>query len=440
MAEFIFGKNEIKVFIAGGKALLSERDTIVASLSENSNKNSKGILIRAFTYRDFDTSFIVGGRQITYEQFIEQFSDYIIFVLDNEIGGISEEEFNVAMNSFMSKGKPGIYVYHNSKNKTTSKIKKIIRRINKAKQYYTDYDNIVHLRDTVAIHFWDVLDKHPLSGTGALGDTLKESTISEDHAIKKLVDSSSQQVKNVDDAKYKKRMHVLFNNILFKKIFLRVFLSLLGIMFVLGTSLAVARKTLRYEYDYSQSTATVVAKKAFFRCRGYVNIPERVKHKGQYFEVRYIGAAAFINYSGLTSITIPNGVIGIEDKAFAGCHNLTSVIIPNSVISIGEEAFYDCHGMKTVTIGNSVKTIGNRAFRGCTGITSITIPNSVTNIGYAAFMYCINMKSLSIGNGVTCIESNAFNGCDKLTAVSIPTNVIKIGKEAFPEHTKIIQE
>jgi hypothetical protein len=182
MAEFIFGENEIKVFIAGGKALLSERDTIVASLSENSNKNSKGILIRAFTYRDFRTSFIVGGRQITYEQFIEEFSDYVIFVLDNEIGDITEREFNVAMNSYMSKGKPGIFVYHNSNNKATDKIENIIRRINDADQYYTDYDNIVHLRDTVANDFWNVLDKYPLYGKLKNGvvDTLEKISTSEE--------------------------------------------------------------------------------------------------------------------------------------------------------------------------------------------------------------------------------------------------------------------
>ena len=44
----------------------------------------------------------------------------------------------------------------------------------------------------------------------------------------------------------------------------------------------------------------------------------------------------------LSSITIPNGVTRIEDRAFAFCKSLTSVTIPSSVRYIGEHAFaYD---------------------------------------------------------------------------------------------------
>ena len=333
---------------------------------------------------------------------------------------------------------------------------------------------------------WYNIKEHPIN-------TKLITTIAE-HVGKKLnlveinnsVESAPLEVKNVVNEESKIRAPKKLNHLSLRKILLSVCFSLISIVIVLGTSYTIACNTLRYEYDYSQNTATVVAKKPFFRCSGYVNIPERVKYEGQYFEVCYIGEGAFINNSKLTSVTIPNGVIGIGERAFAGCPSLTtvtiphsvlhvgdyafskcsslnsiniqegtksigegafydcknikSVDIPNSVTTIGEGAFYDCYGLKSITIGKNVKTIGNRAFRGCTSLSDITIPNNVTTIGYAAFKYCLNIQSLTIGNGVTCIKSSAFEDCNKLMTVTIPKSVTEIGKNAFPMHTKIIRE
>ena len=97
------------------------------------------------------------------------------------------------------------------------------------------------------------------------------------------------------------------------------------------------------------------------------------------------GGNAFYGCTGLTSVTIPNGVVEIFENTFSECTGLTSITIPDSVTSIGSYAFEGCTGLTSVTIGNGVNNIGDWVFEGCTGITSITIPNSVTSIGYKAF-------------------------------------------------------
>ena len=295
--------------------------------------------------------------------------------------------------------------------------------------------------------------------------------------IDKLIESSPQKVKTVVNEKSKNYTPKTPKHFRLRKILLSVCLSLISVVLVLGTSYTIACKTLRYEYDNSNLSATVVAKKTFFRCRGYVNIPERIKHKGQYFEVRYIGEGAFINYSELTSVTIPNGVIGIGERAFAGCPSLTSVTIPhsvlhvgdyafskcsslssiniqegtksigegafydckkiktvdipNSVTTIGEGAFYDCHGLTSITIGKNVKTIGNRAFYDCHKLTSLTISDSVTSIGDDAFYDCHGLKSITIGKNVKTIGDRAFRGCTSLSDITIPNSVVTIGYAAF---------
>ena len=179
-----------------------------------------------------------------------------------------------------------------------------------------------------------------------------------------------------------------------------------------------------------------------------------------------IGDWVFYNFTGLTSVTIPNSVISIGDYAFAGCRGLTSITIPNSVISIGNAAFESCTGLTSVTIGNSVTSIGNYAFYYCYGLTSVTIPNSVTSIGICAFTDCTGVTAIEVDNAnpsylsengvlfdkgkktlicypagksgsyiipnsVTSIRDYAFDNCYGLTSVTIPGSVTSIGDWAF---------
>ncbi len=148
--------------------------------------------------------------------------------------------------------------------------------------------------------------------------------------------------------------------------------------------------------------------------------------------VTRIGAFAFRDCSGLTSITIPNSVTSIGNLAFYCCSGLTgSITIPEGVTSIGEWAFRGCSGLTSITIPNSVTSIGNSAFNGCRGLTSITIPAGVTSIGSGAFYECRGLASVNIPEGVTSIGSEAFSYCSGLTSITIPAGVTSIGKSAF---------
>ena len=131
---------------------------------------------------------------------------------------------------------------------------------------------------------------------------------------------------------------------------------------------------------------------------------------------RLIGDNAFFYCFGLTSVTIPNSVTTIGDKAFSAT-GLNSVTIPNSVSSIGHSAFSDCYGLTSVAIPNSMTSIGERVFGYCIGLTSVIIPNSVTSIGDYAFYGCTGLTSITIPNYVTTIGHWSFCGCTGLTSV-----------------------
>ena len=55
--------------------------------------------------------------------------------------------------------------------------------------------------------------------------------------------------------------------------------------------------------------------------------------------VRQIGDKAFIDYSDLVSVKIPEGMKYIRSRAFLNCPSLTSVYIPGSVETVGDYAF-----------------------------------------------------------------------------------------------------
>ncbi len=56
--------------------------------------------------------------------------------------------------------------------------------------------------------------------------------------------------------------------------------------------------------------------------------------------------------------------------------------------------FSDCTGLTSVTIPDGVTSIGNSAFNHSSGLTNVTIPDSVTSIDVFAFSSCDNLTDI----------------------------------------------
>lgn len=139
----------IKCFIAGSKSLQSERDALRAVTCVMYNKwESKNFRILSYTFEDFEKTAVVGGHQKQYNKFIVEEADWALFVIDGEVGGITVEEYQKAMDAYKKNGKPKILVLAKEGSKDNEEVAAIKSEINKEHQYWADYKDITSMKQT----------------------------------------------------------------------------------------------------------------------------------------------------------------------------------------------------------------------------------------------------------------------------------------------------
>lgn len=142
--------------------------------------------------------------------------------------------------------------------------------------------------------------------------------------------------------------------------------------------------------------------------------------------ISYIGAYAFYNWSGLTSVTMGDSVTTIGESAFEGCSSLTSIIIPNGVTSIGSSVFSGCSSLTSIIIGDNIKSIGNYAFKGCSNLETVVFGENLQNIGDEAFSGCQNIYEMTVkATKVPNVAESSFNGVSKKAELHVPAESVK---------------
>ena len=156
-----------------------------------------------------------------------------------------------------------------------------------------------------------------------------------------------------------------------------------------------------------------------------IEIPEKIHEKFCDYTVTGLGEYSFA----------ANPYDGHQGNPL--CSNICSVTIPQSVTSIGDRAFDGCSALTTLSLGEKIKTIGNCAFENCTSLTGVTIPQSVTSIGYYAFEGCTHLNPLTIKGPITSMGNYAFAGSTYLTSLTLCDDIQTIGNFAFVGSTSL---
>lgn len=97
-------------------------------------------------------------------------------------------------------------------------------------------------------------------------------------------------------------------------------------------------RTIRLKFDHkSIEGVEVIYKRGGYK--GNIVIPDKVTYMDEKCIVIGIGKGAFSSNRKLQSITLPDSVICIDEKAFYRCVNLKTINFPNSIRFIGYCAF-----------------------------------------------------------------------------------------------------
>ena len=149
--------------------------------------------------------------------------------------------------------------------------------------------------------------------------------------------------------------------------------------------------------------------------------------------LKTLGRGTFAGCHALPEIELPEDLETVGEGALMNCLSLTSVVIPASVIEMGDRPFSGDWALKTVEIKGNVPRLGNYSFHECDALQEVLITGSVGTIGDDAFMDLGSLERVQIASGLKTIGKRAFWLCDNLTTVSLPDGVTSIGEEAFKE-------
>lgn len=207
-----------------------------------------------------------------------------------------------------------------------------------------------------------------------------------------------------------------------------------GILAASGNNSGTCGEKATWVYDDTTKTLTISGEGRIGSGNFYSLDKKEVKvitFNGSFTE---IVSNTFYGFTGITSITISDGVTTIGGDSFSYCTNLSHVSIPASVTDLGYTAnFAGCPLLTTAgpSGGNYnfeygwAEKIPDRAFAGLTQLKSVTFPASVKTIGAYAFSGCSSITKISIpasafrlGSSVGS-EYGLFSGCTSLQEISV---------------------
>ena len=215
-------------------------------------------------------------------------------------------------------------------------------------------------------------------------------------------------------------------------------------------------------FTLSGSNATIVGTDF---TNGNITIPSTVYNNSTAYTVTSIGDGVFLECTGLTKVTIPDGIINIGKRSFMNCSNLKSINIPSSVESIGASAFFGCFGLTKVIVPdisawcnihfdfdddynnsdyddypdeNNAKFFASPLYYAHylysdenTEIIDLIIPENVSLVNWGTFYGCSELKSVTVSEGITDIAWYSFANCSSLTNIILPSSITFIDDGAF---------
>ena len=158
-------------------------------------------------------------------------------------------------------------------------------------------------------------------------------------------------------------------------------------------------------------------------------------YDGSYTNDNELGSCAFLNCSGLTSLSLPSSLTSIKYRAFYGCSGLTSLSLPSGLTSIDDGAFRGCSGLTSIYVyTEKLPNMGSDVFDGCDAKKcTVYVPKGtyddywLSEFGY--FENIVEFDPTGINNVITSNDAKelsrySVNG-QRLSAPTKGLNIVK---------------
>lgn len=145
--------------------------------------------------------------------------------------------------------------------------------------------------------------------------------------------------------------------------------------------------------------------------------------------ITLIRNSAFENCECLLITQLPSQLDRIMDYAFYKTKALQTLEIPASVTRIDYQAFYGS-GITAVTMHEGITSWGSDIFAYCDQLSNVTLPSNMTFIPSSMFYGTSALTGIDLPEGLEIIKSNAF-AYGGLTNITLPDSLQTIENSAF---------
>ncbi len=186
------------------------------------------------------------------------------------------------------------------------------------------------------------------------------------------------------------------------------------------TAICATGQTLAYSITSDTMPYTVSLVRGDASLSGDIEIPESVEYNDIVYSVTAIGDTAFFHESSITSITVPNTVTSVGERAFYDCRGIRGLVYNDNILM-----YVPYLSSSVISVPEGIKTIHRDAFIDHYNLSTLTIPSSVTDIGSYSFQYCTNLSTVNF-NAIDCNATSAFVSLESLTTLNFASNVTRI--------------
>lgn len=149
---------------------------------------------------------------------------------------------------------------------------------------------------------------------------------------------------------------------------------------------------------------------------------------GETIKVTAVNNIEFVDSNAVRSVTIPDGIATLRERAFYCLANLKSVTLNSNIISIPDYCFYGCESLTDVNLEN-ILNYGSSCFERT--LIETVQPNSKATFADATFCHMPKLRSVVLPDGITTLTEAMFSICPSLTSIVIPSSVTTFKKSVF---------